>query len=460
MTLPTLPLPRRSGSVLLLACLLAACGKAPAYKAPEPAAPAAFEGAASVKAQATSRHWWTSFRDPVLDQLVATGLAQNLSVAQAVERITEAKAAAGISAANGRPELDLSASTGMTDPTSGASVRASAATSSLSWMIDLFGGAASSRASSKAGLGEAFASAEVARIVMTSEVATAYVDLRYYQNRMALTRDSRTSRAKSAELVHSAFGEGAATRLDTLRADQLVASADALLPGLEVGYATALNRLATLTGQPSAVVAAQVKRGGGQPVPRLRASVALPAEVLRHRPDVIVAERQLASAYAAVGVAEADLYPSLTLTGSITSSGLDGGSFETVRSFGPRVTLPLFNGGRLRNALRGAESRADQARLAWRETVLTAVEEIQTALAAYGRDGRNMAAQEKLLSISTETLDLARSSFALGQTDFLSVLEAERSLLDARAALAEANRDRALNYIRLSAATVDGVSAP
>ncbi len=226
-----------------------------------------------------------------------------------------------------------------------------------------------------------------------------------------------------------------------------------------MGYAQALNRLATLTGQSSASLAGVLRRGG-QPVPHYRASVGVPADVLRLRPDVIVAERNLASAYAAVGVARADLYPSLTLGGTITASGVDGGKLSTVQSFGPSLSLPLFTGGKVRNNISAAQSRANQAQLGWQAVVLNAVEEIQNALAAYGRDGRNMAAQERLMSISVQTLDLARSSFQIGQGDFLSVLEAERTLLDARGALADANRARALNFIRLSVATVDGVTLP
>ncbi len=441
---------------LLVASLLASCAVTP-YQVPALVAPAAFDGAGAAAQATTNPQWWSAFRDPALDQLVALGLAQNLTVLQAVERIKEAMANAGIAAASGQPQIGLSANAGMTDPSGGASVTVEAASTNLSWMLDLFGRVASAKAGSHAQLDAAYASADVARIALAGEVASAYVDLRYYQARMALTRESLTSRRKTADLVQSAFTAGASTKLDTLRADQLIAIADAQMPALEVGYAQALNRLATLTGQGSAALAGVLRRGG-QPVPHFRASVGVPADVLRQRPDVIVAERGLASAYAAVGVARADLYPTLTLGGTITASGLAGGKATTVQSFGPSLNLPLFTGGKVRNNISAAQSRAAQAQLAWQAAVLNAVEEIQNALAAYGRDGRNMAAQERLMSISVQTLDLARSSFQIGQGDFLSVLEAERTLLDARAALADANRARALNFIRLSVATADGVT--
>lgn len=450
--------PLRAVTALIVAgSVLAGCGTAP-YQAPTLTAPAAFEGAAAAQQKTTDRQWWTAFRDPALTGLIATGLAQNLSVLQAVERIQEAKANAGVAAASGLPQVGIAANVGITDPTGGTSVTATAATSNLSWVIDLFGRVASTKASSHAQLDAAYASADVARIALAGEVATAYVDLRYYQSRIALTRESKASRQKTADLVQSAVTAGAATKLDTLRAEQLIAIADAQLPALEVGYAQALNRLATLTGQPMASLGADLGRGAAQPVPHFRASVGVPADVLRHRPDVIVAERGLAAAYAAVGVARADLYPSLTLGGTITASGMSGGAATTVRSFGPSLSLPLFTGGKIRNAVTAAQSRANQAQLGWQATVQNAVEEIQNALAAYGRDGRNMAAQERLMNISQQTLDLSRSSYQIGQGDFLSVLDAERTLLDARGALADANRARAINFIRLSMATADGVT--
>ena len=447
----------RLATTLVLSLALAACSTAP-YQAPTLVAPATFDGAGSTPAQTTLPQWWLAFKDPALDQLITTGLAQNLNVLQAVERVQEARALANVTAANSLPQIGVSAKAGLTEPMGASSVMVEEANSNLSWVVDLFGRVQSTKATSNARLDAAYASADVARITLTGAVASAYVDLRYYQNRITLTRESIGSRKKTVGLVQSSFEAGASTKLDTLRADQLVAIADAQLPAMEVGYATALNRLSTLTGQPLAQLAQDLQRGSAQPVPHFRATVGVPADVLRHRPDVIVAERDMAAAYAAVGVAKADLYPSLTLGGTITAAGTDGAWGNTTRSFGPSVTLPLFNRDKIQNAVNAAQSRAKQADLTWQATVRGAVEEIQNALAAYSRDGRNMAAQERLTSISVQTLDLARSSFEIGQGDFLSVLEAERTLLDAKASLADANHARAINFIRLSTATAAGVS--
>jgi multidrug efflux system outer membrane protein len=155
-----------------VASLLVACSTAP-YRAPVLVAPVAFEGAAATVLQTTDRSWWTAFRDPGLDRLVALGLAQNLSVLQAVERIREARANAGITAASGLPQVGLSANAGVTDPTSGTAVTVEAASTNLSWMVDLFGRVASAKSGSNAQLDAAYASADVARIALAGEVASA-----------------------------------------------------------------------------------------------------------------------------------------------------------------------------------------------------------------------------------------------------------------------------------------------
>ena len=440
---------------LAVLALLASCAPAPEAMLPAPAAPATFEGAGAPAAHETA--WWESFRDPALSQLIGLGLAQNLDVKLAVERIREAEAKAGAAGSGAFPQLGASAQGGRADQGAGA-VTQSSATATVGWMVDLFGRNASARTAALAQRDAARAGADLARLAMAGAIAEAYVDLRYYQARIALTRQSQASREKTASLIQSSFALGSASNLDTLRADQLVAVAEAQLPALEVGEAAARNRLATLTGQSTATLDPLLRRGGGQPAPRFRASVGVPAEVLRQRPDVIIAERNYAAAAAAIGVARADLYPSLSLGGSITNAGTRGGASTTTWSFGPKIDLPIFSGGQLKANLTAAQSRAVQAHLAWQATVLGAVEEIQTALAAWSRDGRNMAAQQKLIDISTQTLELARASFTAGEGDFLGVLEAERVLLDARGALADASRARAQNFIRLSQATASGLA--
>jgi multidrug efflux system outer membrane protein len=174
--------------------------------------------------------------------------------------------------------------------------------------------------------------------------------------------------------------------------------------------------------------------------------------VIRSRPDVLAAEQTLLAAASDVGVARADLYPSLSLTGRITALSVGGGSASDTWSFGPSINLPIFSGGALRANLRGAEARAELARLEWQDSVLSASEEAGTAMSAILRAGEEVVAQEDLVQLSKQVLELNRESYLLGESDLLSLLDSERSLLDARLASAAAQRARAAAFIRLSIA--------
>lgn len=448
----TLPFSRRGilgGLVSSLA--LAACNPV-RYAAPR--AELAAEFAADLPARrAGANAWWAAFRDKRLDALIATGLRRNLDVQTAVATIREAQANAQLIGASDLPQVDVQGSAARSRSETGI-VETSSATLGVSWLVDLFGSTRAARQGASARLDAAYLSAEVARLTVASAIASAYVDARYYQEALALTRQSLESRRRTLEMTRTQDAFGSVSRLEVLQAEQLVAQAEAALPGLEVGFDQSVNRLATLTAGRSAELAAQLRQGGGQPRARYSASVGVPADVVRVRPDVRMAERNLAAAAADVGEAQAAFYPRLTLSGSITpTNGKTWG-------FGPQISLPLFSGGANQARLSAAQARAEQARLAWQAAVLGAVEEVENALAGYNRDARAVAAQSRLVENARETVNLTRSSYELGEADFFPVLDAERSLLSARQELAAAIRQQALNFVALSAASAGGVGLP
>lgn len=424
---------------------LAACAPAPVTDSVIRAA------AAPAPVSAIERNvWWGAFNDPKLNALVATGLRQNLTVREAVERIAEAGAYTGVTAGSG---LTLGAGSTRLRTDDLPIVKTPAAALEGTWLIDIFGTTGLNRQAAVARRDRAYFGADAARLALAAEIATTYIDLRYAQEVRALTRRSLQSRQQSLDLISSQFDMGAATRLDVLRARQLVAASEARQPALEVAFDRAVNRLATLTLQPAGLLQAQLQRGGPQPKARFVSAKGVPAEALRARPDVQVAERDFAEKMALVGVAQRDMLPSISLLGSVTARPGGGEGW----SFGPRLNLPLFTGGANRANLTAAQSRARQSWLVWQQTVLEAVEETRNALSAYQRDSRNIAAQQNLVSLSQETIGLARSSYQLGETDFLSILDTEVNLQDAREALADAERQRAINYVRLSVATAGSV---
>lgn len=397
-----------------------------------------------------SNAWWAAFNDATLNSLIQTGLRQNLTVREAVERINEAGAFARVNSGLG---LGLEAQSSRSRTDGGPIGKSEGAALTGTWLIDIFGETRLNRQAAVARRDRAFFGADAARLALASEIATTYIDMRYAQEVRALTRRSLQSRQQSLDLISSQFEMGAATRLDVLRARQLVAASEARQPALEVAFDRAVNRLATLTLRPASELQPLLQRGGPQPKARFTSSKGVPAEALRRRPDVLAAEQDFAEKMALIGVAQRAMLPSISLLGSVSARPGGGDGW----SFGPRLNLPIFSGGANKANLTAAESRARQSWLAWQRTVLEAVEETRNALAAYQRDSRNIAAQQNLVSLSQETIELARSSYELGETDFLSILDTEVSLQDAREALAAAERDRAINYVRLSVATAGSV---
>jgi len=454
---PARPLSRRhllfwGGSALAMT----ACTQV-SYEAPVAEVASSFEqGSPARQDPVATRNWWLSFRDQNLDRLIEAGMVRNLDVRQAVEAITEARASAAGVAANDLPQISATGSAQRGDSSGTGTTETSSAGANVSWMIDVFGANSNSRRAAAAELDAAYASADVARLVMQSGIANAYIDLRYQQASVALTRKSLESRRSSLELTRNQFEAGATDRLAVLQAEQLVAEGEAQLPGFETAVDQALARLATLTAQRVATLRPALERSGGQPRPRFNASVGLPADVIRARPDLRVAERTYASAVFGIGVAKAAFYPSLSLSGNIQPTDISGGGNITTWALGPSLNLPIFTGGTNRANLTRAESKAVQARLAWESAVLTAIEEVESSLAAYRRDARNVAAQQKLVATSSEALELTRTNFSVGAGEFSDVLDSERSYLQAQQSLALALQQQAANFITLSVAAAGG----
>lgn len=271
-----------------------------------PIADVATTFAASAPGRSATGPWRQSFRDSRLDSLVASGLARNLSIEEVIAAISEAEAGVGLARAGSLPAASADASavigdTQGTDPIT----KTTAITLSTSWMLNVFGANQASRSAALAELEAAKLSTDAARQAVTVAIANAYVDLRYYQESIALTRQSIASRRETLSLTRSMMDAGQANRLDVLQSEQAVTQAEADLQLLEIGFDQAVNRLATLTAVRTADLRSGLLRGASQPTVRLKPSVGMPADVIRLRPDVGIAEYRLAAAVARVGVAEA-----------------------------------------------------------------------------------------------------------------------------------------------------------
>lgn len=451
---------RQTIPLAVFAVILTSCVDV-AYEPPNLDAPTRFVAATkNENAAPVPTEWWRAFKDPRLDQLIQAGMAQNLDVRQAVERIEEAQANVGVANAGLFPTIAGGGGLRRGDTDGDGTYSKGTSTLTASWMVDLFGKQRASKRAAEAKLDAAYLTADVARLTILSAIASTYIDLRYYQASIALTKRSIEGRKKSLELTQMRKEAGDATQLEVVQSEQLVAKAEAGLPELEVNFESAVDRLATLTGEPVATIRPRLQRGAPQPEARFRVSVGVPAEVLRNRPDVRVAERNLAAAAQSVGIAKASLYPTLELSGYLTPTYVVDVGHVQIWNAAAEAALTVFDGGKRQAALSAAQSQMKQARLAWEAAVLDAVEEVEKALAAYNRDDRNIAAQEKLVSTSRRVLELGRDSYRLGAETFINILDAERSYLEAEQSLAQAIRQQASNYVVLCVAAVGSVGQP
>jgi len=439
-------------ALLLLAAGCTAVGPDPNVR-PEINLPTTFaEGGTATAGKVVNHAFWAEYRDPILNDLIARGLKQNLDEAAARERIRAAAAdlrGAGVFAAQTSGTADTSRERGVT---SGGPVQ-SASTSSLdaSFVFDLFGGAKRERQGTAASLEAAKADLSTTRLAWIAELIDAYSDARYYQQSLALTRQTITSREETVRVTREQREFGVVSEFDLAQALALLAGAKAELPGYEAQFNAQAYRIATLLNEPAAGVLQQIKRGSGQPRIPATGRAGIPADLLRNRPDVRSSEYDLAAALATVGVATADLLPSLTLTGSVSDSA---GAKNW--GFGPAISFPVLTQGALQatRARRIAEAR--EAEITWRAAVSQAVEDVQTAQSNLNRYRQQATALDQAATAYDRAYQLARQSYAEGSIALLDLLDSDRSTASARLSAASARNDAAKEWAALQIATGAG----
>lgn len=398
---------------------------------------------------AAEEHWWQGLNDPVLNDLMIRGLARNLDVRTAQERIAEAQAnyrATGV-AAQVSDESSLGATYTDTD---GRSDTDSFAQFGARYVFDLFGGVARRREQARAELESREFDAAATRLALQSELAAAYIEARYFQDALAITRRSIANRERTLGLIASMIQAGDATQVDSTRAQAELFQIEADLPNLQNGFEINVLRLATLLADPAAPHLARLRNTQSRLNPSARFDAGVPANLLRNRPDVLASERNLAARMAAVGVAEAALYPSLVVAGSVRVDDSTG------ISFGPTLSIPLLGRARLTAQRDAAVSLARQAELGWRNTVLSAVSDVERALIGIENRQREIASLERATRNFTTLRRLSGEAFELGATTVLELLDAEQEIRRSELALAQARRNLAIAVSELAIATGRG----
>lgn len=385
--------------------------------------------------------WWERFEDETLDALVDTAIDENRSLAIAYERVVQARLARTISNSGLFPEIGgtggfsrertsenvgLSASAG-----GGATNSFYSVGTALTWELDVLGGVRRSIESADASLQATEENYRDFMVLLISEVARSYLDICTLEERIKLARQNTENQKGSLKLANDRFDAGLVPRQDITQAQTNLADTQAFLPQLRQQRIATLNRLSILLGGYAAETEQLIGQHKVIPMPPEGSEIETPADVLRARPDVRAAERQLAAQTARIGVAEADLYPRFALNGNLTLLANESGDvFETgsrAYGFGPAFRWNLFNMGRVRSLIDIEESRTREAYLAYENTVLEAVQEVETSMSAIANERDRLVSVKLGAESAKETVFLVKENYSKGLVDFQNVLDAERT---------------------------------
>jgi NodT family efflux transporter outer membrane factor (OMF) lipoprotein len=412
--------------------------------------PDTYYGRPAQSAPAELARWWERFDDPMLTRLIDEATRDNLDLAAAAARLTQARESLVQARAGLVPTVGASAGAGRTmgagNDHNSFSVGADAA-----WEVDLFGRIRRGVEAAGADAEGAWFDREALRVAIAAEVATNYVQARLAQERLAIARDTLAIASDNLQIATWRRQAGLVSSLDVEQARAARAQSAASIPNTENAFTSASYRLAVLTGRAPGALTAELNEA--KPIPKAPGDVAvgIPADTLRQRPDLRAAERSLAAATARIGVAEAQLYPGLRLTGNIGTSAFSlGGLFNAITgSIFAGLDQTLFDGGRLRSQLRSQRAATEGALATYHQAVLTSLEDVENALIALNAARARQAQFAIALEAASNSAILARIQYRSGLTDFQQLLEAERALLSARDGMASSRGDEALALVQL-----------
>ncbi|WP_426013038.1 efflux transporter outer membrane subunit [Caulobacter sp. DWR2-3-1b2] len=450
--------------------LLSACAVGPDYKTPVTApvvlqnAPAATYSAAQPEAD-----WWKLFGDPVLDGLVSQALAGNLDLKVAVARVDEARALFKDARLDQLPRVTASGGYQKSDQqqpgSNGERVEGETYTGGFDagWEIDLFGRVRRGVESARAEAGAAKADLRDAQVTIAAEVARNYLELRGAQARLAVANRNLETQRETVRLTKVRYDAGAGSPIDVASAQARLNATEAVIPALITAEKRANYRLCVLTGQRPGALDATLVVQNAEVTPLITAlPIGDATDLLRRRPDVQAAERRLAAQTAKVGVATADLFPRVRVTGFIGflsgSAGGFGNSASQAWSVAPTVSWPALDLGGAHQRLKAAQARNDASLAVYDQTVLGALEDLENALVGYRQQQAQLVSLTNQAAASRRAAELARIQYKEGGIDFLVLLDAERTLLAAEDSLTVAETGVNTNVVAICKALGGGWS--
>ena len=415
--------------------------------------------------------WWSVFGDPELTSLEERALKSNFDLRTAQIAIVEAQANLDSTKGNLYPSASINLSSGYTRQGGssgpgggggGGGFVSNGMTVSgqnngaiqLNYTPDLYGGIRMGVASSEASLLSKEESLRNTMVTLTAQLATDYVNVRSYQAQIETTQANLVKYRETYEMTKEKNESGLATELDVEQALQTVVSTEAQLPSLEASLQQNCNAIAILLGKRPGAVDAELTEV--KPVPKAPASVAIgiPADLIRRRPDIRVAERQYAAQWMQVGVAKANLWPSFSLGGSITANAISFGDlFTKAAQVSEGVTgslqATILNRRALNAQVHLQKAMLDQTEVSYESTVVSAIQDVENSLESYGTEADRHKSLTEAATLAENNADMSRELYAAGLKDFLTVLDAERSELSAQSSLVQSDANIATDLISL-----------
>jgi len=475
-----------------LACIgvllfVAGCSVGPNYQTPDLPVPPTWIEAQQKGVQvrpAELARWWTSFNDQLLNSLIERAVQSNLDLRIAEARIREARGSRVLAAASYWPTINVSSAYSRNRASgnavgspfqNGGAVAAVPSNANLeqnfyqtgfdaSWEIDVFGGVRRSVEAADATLQATVEDRRDVLVSLLGEVAKNYIDLRGFQRQLDVTRENLKAQLETVDLTRVRFEAGLASDLEVAQAEAQANTTAALIPSLETSIKQAAYGLDVLLGSQPGSLWDELAVERAIPTLPPEVLVDLPAELLRQRPDIRRAERQLAAATAQVGVATADLYPKFSLLGTVGLQSISASDWFTGRSrywsMGPTVSWPVFDAGRIRANIEIRSAQQEQALGVYEKTVLTAFQDVEVSLVAYAKEQERYRSLVTAVAANRRALTMANELYLRGLSDFLNVLDAQRALALSENELAQSQAAMASNLVSVYKALGGGWQMP
>lgn len=401
--------------------------------------------------------WWSTLNDTVLSGLIVRAVAGNLDLKKARARVREARASRGIAKAGLFPTLDAAGSASWSRSSenrgTGKTGGLYSASFDADWELDVFGGVRRSVEASQADLEASQEDLRDVHVSLLAEVALNYVEVRTFRDRLVVAEANLAAMNETSQLTLWRYQAGLSDELAVQQSRYNLENTRSQIPTLRTGIEEAMNRIAVLLGEKPGKVHEEMNKSTTMPDVPLEVAVGVPADVLRRRPDVRRAERELAAQTARVGVAMADLYPKFSLSGSIglealSLNGLFSSSAKTATG-GSLINWPIFRGGYIRQNIEVQSALQEQALIKYEAAILSALEDVENALVAYVEEQNRRDDLQEGVQAAQKAVELAKYKYQSGLTDFSNVLEAQRSLLAFQDQLAQSNGTVISNLVRL-----------